>query len=105
MEINRILAKMDKMEESRGEEMRAHQKEVRDIIRDELKSFRSVTMWIMGIAFTVMSYLFVVQISQGNIIGDHNVALKVLVGKMNVSHPGIVIEDLDNKFNPTRGNK
>ena len=105
MEINRILTKIDHMEESRAAEMKAHEKEIKDTIREELKSFRSMAMWIMGIAFAVIGYLFIMQMGQGNVIGDHNVALKVLVGKMNVEHPGYVIEDLDNKFNPVRGNK
>ena len=102
-EIVRIVNRIDRMEDNRNTEMSKHE----DIIREEMEATRSTIKWFVGVAllaiFALFGWLSISYMSLQTQVTEHREAIKILVGKMYVEHPGYVIEDLDNRFNPTRG--
>ena len=102
-EIARICSRIDRLEDNRAIELTKHE----DVIREEMRSTRSTITWFVGIAlvavFGLFSWLSLSHMSLQVKVSEHRDALKIVIGKMNVEHPGYVIEDLDNSFNPMRG--
>lgn len=102
-EITRIETRIDSLHESRIAEFKTQKLEIKETLREHRTSQR----WFFGLLFTgalaVFGVFAVSHMSLRDKVGIHNDALRVVVGKMNQEHPGYIIEDLDNLFNPQRG--
>jgi len=65
--------------------------------------------WSMGIVFTVITsvgaFIALDHFKVKDTVGTHEYALKIVIGKMNESDPGVTIEDLDGQFNPSRSSR
>ena len=100
-EISRIVDRIDRMEESRREEMKYHEKSINDI----LSSLKRQSMWLFGILFLIsisfMSWVALDHLKLSHTVEDHKDALSIVTGKMSQSDPGIHIAKWSNFFNGT----
>ena len=69
----------------------------------------AIFMGALGIAlsalFLFMGWMAMDHLETKDVVSEHRTAISILVGKVNDAHPGIAIDDLDNKYNPLRGGK